>query len=173
MKRLEFKKVKGLSQWQSPGGELLLPSLRAPYVTASFCSLLFFLPSRSLLPGHLVLLAAARPGPCLPLMKKRSASGPVGARGHVGVSVHTGVRGQGACLPVRQGTPCPGTCHCMSRKSGKARIQCWTLQSVLWSELLVSSPQEFLLAGCCGAREEWVSQYALAQWGAKRSSEPS
>ena len=92
------------------------------------------LPYRSFVQGLQALQLQPQPGPCLLQMKKHSVSGHAGASGHVEVSGLTGVSGQGACLPVPQGIPYPGTCLCMSRKSGKARTRCWTLRSVLWSE---------------------------------------
>lgn len=78
--------------------------------------------------------AAASPGPCLPQMKKPSVSGHAGASGHAEVSDPTGASGQEACPLAHRETPYPGTCPCMSRRSGRARTRCWTLQSVLWSE---------------------------------------
>lgn len=104
--------------------------------------------------GPEALLLQPLPGRCLPQMKKRSVSGHAEANGLVGASGLTGASGQGACLPVPQGTPYPGTYHCMSRKSGKARILCWTLRSVLWSELLVRDARSKL--GAVSAWGEWV-----------------
>jgi hypothetical protein len=114
--------------------ELQVPSCCVLSVTHSVCSHSFHLLQIS---SPWTPPATAPLGPCLPPMKKRSASGPVEVNGPIGASGPVGASGQGVCLPVLQGTPCPGTCHCMSRKNGKARIRCWTLLSVLWSELLV------------------------------------
>lgn len=117
-----------------PGLEPLPPESQHSFCNPFRLFMCTPLPYRSLLQGLQALQLQPRPGPCLLQMKKHSVSGHAGASGHVEVSGLTGVSGQGACLPVPQGIPYPGTCHCMSRKSGKARTRCWTLRSVLWSE---------------------------------------
>lgn len=146
-----------------PRREPLPPKSQGSLRDPSVCSHALLSP-----PGHFSLgpqafLLQPPPGPCLPRMKKRSVSGHAGVSGRVGVNGLIGVSGQGACLPVPQGTLYPGTCHYMSRKSGKARIRCWTLQSVLWSELLVREALSEL--GALGWRREWASVHWLGEQG--------
>ena len=143
MRKLRFREIKRSSQCRTRTrtSASQVPVFLLPPPSVCSCALLS--PTDHLSLGPQALLPQPLPGPCLPPMKKRSVSGPAGASGPVAASGLTGVSGQGACLPVPQGTPYPGTCHCMSRKSGKARTRCWTLQNALWSESLVrEAPSE-------------------------------
>lgn len=166
MKKLRFRDIKRASQWTEPGLEPLPPKTQCSWYDPHVCSHALLSPTDHFSLGPQALLLQLLPQWCLPQMKKRSVSGHAGVSGRAEVSGLTGASDQGACLLVPQGTPYPGTCHCMSRKSGKARIQCWTLQSVLWSESLVRALSEL---GAEGAREEPASGYWLQEWGVDRS----
>lgn len=96
-----------------------------------------------LLPRHPTLPAAVPALPFLPQMKKYSLSSPVRQSKRPYWSQHLpGASGQ--CPAVPQRTPCPGTSHCMRRKSKQPGFSTGPWRSGPWI-----------------ARIHWVAQTGL------------